>query len=425
MIIYCSGIGGIGLSAYASLQRAAGHRVLGSDRATSALTAVLEQAGITVTTQQDGSQIPADCDVFVYSEAIAPDAPERMAAQQLGIRSVSYAHALGELLQDRRLVAVCGTHGKSSTTAMASQVMVEAGLDPTVVVGTKVPFLDGKNWRAGSSSLALVEACEYRRSFHHFHPSVILMTSVDGDHFDDYGSLDEYEAAYVAFLQKLPADGCVIVHGSDAASMRVARAAGCAILDADQLPEPQTGVPGAHMRANGRLVMALAQYLGIADADAAASLRRFAGTWRRMEVKGTRTDGSIVIDDYGHHPAEIRATLAAMREMYPDRRLVCVFQPHTHDRTIKLFAEFALAFTDADSVIVTDIYDARAFRDSAKGDPALLAAAITEASGRPAVHTGSLGATEEHLRSGGIQPGDVVICMGAGDITGLAARLLS
>jgi UDP-N-acetylmuramate--alanine ligase len=423
--IYCSGIGGIGLSAYACLQKARGHRVLGSDRTESALTRQLESDGITVTTVQDGSMVPADADLFVYSEAIAPDAPERVAAQRHGIRSVPYAQALGELLADKRLIAVCGTHGKSSTTAMTAQVLVDAGLDPTVVVGTKVPFLDGRNWRTGGSDLALAEACEYKRSFHHFRPSIILMTSVDGDHFDDYSSIEEYRAAFVEFLRLLPPDGIVITHGADDACRDVVAAAGRTMIDADTMAEPAVGVPGAHMRSNARLVVALAGALGIPDANARASLQRFAGTWRRMEIKGTRADGVTVIDDYGHHPAEIRATLAAMREAYPGRRIVCVFQPHTHDRTIKLHEEFASAFKDADVVIVTDVYEARAFLDAQKADVPALVQAIATHSKRPTQYSGSLDAVQALLSSSDIlMPGDILFCTGAGDITGLAGRMI-
>ncbi|MDD5469613.1 MAG: Mur ligase domain-containing protein, partial [Candidatus Peribacteraceae bacterium] len=207
MKIYCSGIGGIGLSAYAFLQQKNGHTLLGSDRVESTMTAALSGEGIAVSCEQDGSHIPEDCDLFVYSEAIPQDAPERRKAAELGIRQCSYFQALGELSRDSRVIAVCGTHGKSSTTAMAAKVLMDAGQDPTVVVGTTSPDLGGQNWRKGGSDLFLLEACEYRRSFHHLSPDIILMTNADGDHFDAFASVEEYQQAFVDFLRLLPEGG--------------------------------------------------------------------------------------------------------------------------------------------------------------------------------------------------------------------------
>nr|MBP9750716.1 hypothetical protein [Candidatus Peribacteraceae bacterium] len=210
MIIFCSGIGGIGLSAYASLQKAAGHDVSGSDANDSALVQRLRADGITVSLSQDGSALPDGCELFVYSEAITPDAPERRLARERGIRSISYFAAVGEISKGKTLIAVSGTHGKSSTTAMVARLLIEAGFDPTVVVGTKLRELDGRNFRVGKSEWFVLEACEYRRSFHYLSPSIALVTNVDGDHFDAYKDLAEYQQSFVEFLQLLPSDGPVI-----------------------------------------------------------------------------------------------------------------------------------------------------------------------------------------------------------------------
>lgn len=424
MTIFCSGIGGIGLSAYASLRRAEGHRVIGTDRSDSALLEDLRSQGIEIVLNQDGSAIPDDCSLFVYSEAIPVDAPERKRASELGIPMQSYFHALGEISKSYRVVAVCGTHGKSSTTAMAARVLIDAGLDPTVVVGTKVPELGGRNWRKGKSSLFLLEACEYRRSFHFLSPTIVLMTNADGDHFDAYKDLAEYQAAFVEFLKKLPEDGVVITHGDDADSLRIATESGHAIINADQLPLPELNVPGAHMRQNARLVAALAENLEIPQEKAKKSLLEFAGTWRRMEVKGQRDDGVTVVDDYGHHPKEIRATLSAMKEAYPTRRRVCVFQPHTHDRTIKLYDDFLTSFTDCDLLVITDVYEARKDIETAKVDIKKFEADLQAKSGVMCVYTGSLQDTEETLKKELMKPNDVLICMGAGDITRLADTMV-
>ena len=196
------------------------------------------------------------------------------------------------------------------------------------------------------------------------------------------------------------------------------------MIDADAFPLIPLQTPGLHMRQNARLVLALADQLKIPQDKAEKAVSGYAGSWRRLEVKGTRKDGVTVIDDYGHHPKEVRASLAAVRETYPERRIVCVFQPHTHDRTLKLWADFTTSFTDADLIVVTDIYEARRERDSAQADPTALAKEIAAGSGHEAVYGGSLAETKLRL-SDIVKTGDVLVCMGAGDITGLAAALVA
>ncbi len=422
MIIYCSGIGGIGLSAYAALQRAAGNVVRGSDRSDSALLTDLRSQGIDVFIGQDGTHVTSDIDLFVYSEAVPPGAPERQKATELGIEQQSYFHALGEFSKPYDVIAICGTHGKSSTTAMAAKVFIDAGLDPTVVVGTKSPDLGGRNWRKGASKIFIVEACEYRRSFHFLSPDCVVLTTVDGDHFDAYSSLEEYRQAFVDFFRLMPADGQVVVHGTDDACTAVVAASGRSSIDADVLRLPVLSVPGEHMRQNARLVVALANKYGIDEDVALKSLKGFSGTWRRMEVKGTRADGVTVIDDYAHHPAEIKASLQGIREGYPGRRIVVVFQPHTHNRTLSMYDDFLPVFKDVDLLIVPNVYAAREV-SAETVDVARFVADIAQKSGIEARDGCGLETTEAWLREG-LQPGDVVVTMGAGDITGLAPKLL-
>lgn len=421
MTIFCSGIGGIGLSAYAAIQHAKGHRVLGSDRSDSALLQDLRSQGIEVILSQDGSGIPDDCDLFVYTEAVPASAPERVKAKERGIPSLSYFQALGELTKDAFVIGVCGTHGKSSTTAMAARLLIEAGNDPSVVVGTKVPELGNRNWRLGKGEVFLVEACEYRRSFHFLHPDLILVTNVDGDHFDAYASVEEYQQAFVEFFQRLPEGGKVIGHLRDPQSARVIAQSGKKAIDADSLEPPDLNVPGDHMRQNGRLAVAMAMELGIDEPTARRCIAGFSGTWRRMEVKGKGKHGGIVIDDYAHHPLEIRASLAAIRGAYPGR-IVCVFQPHTHDRTLKLYKEFLASFSDADVVIVPNVYGARPKDGEKLVDMPTFVADIARVSGKQVIDGQSLQATEA-LLSRMLTPDDTVVCMGAGDVTDLAARL--
>ncbi|MEK7590630.1 MAG: cyanophycin synthetase [Patescibacteria group bacterium] len=421
MKIYCSGIGGIGLSAYASLQNAAGHQVLGSDRTDSALLEDLRSQGITVTLRQDGSGLPGHLDLFVYSEAIPEDAPERVKAREFFIRQISYFQALGEFSKDYTVIAVCGSHGKSSTTAMAAHVLTQAGLDPTVVVGTKVPDLGGKNWRKGKSRIFLLEACEYRGSFLHLHPSIILVTSLDWDHVDAYPTPELYRRAYKTFVGCLPQNGTLITHMQDKACADLARESGKNILDADRQKMIMLSVPGRHMQENALLVQALAETLGVDVRSAEQSLLSFQGTWRRMEEIG-ESNGIMYVDDYAHHPKEILATTAAIRQKYPKKRLVCVFQPHMHDRTLHFYDDFVHAFIESDVVMLTDVYEARKEKKGEKADMEKLASDIRGTVEGHVQYTGSLANTELQLRNE-LRSGDVVLFMGAGDITNLARRM--
>lgn len=423
--MYCSGIGGIGLSAYASLQRAHGHKVSGSDSGTSALLDTLRSQGIAVNALQDGSALSPDVDLFVYSEAVPPNHPERTRAQALGIPSRSYFQALGDLSRTSFVIAVCGTHGKSSTTAMAARVLLAAGRDPTVIVGTKVSELDGRNWRKGGGEIFLLEACEYRKSFHCLSPDLILLTTIDGDHFDYYTDISAYEEAFKEFFCLLPAEGSVVLHGNDPASLRVASAAGRTIVNAEVHPLPVLSVPGRHMRENARLVLGMAQVLGIPLDAALASLAGFQGTWRRMEVKGVRWDAVLVVDDYAHHPREIRATIEALRERYPERRMVCVFQPHTHDRTRKFYRDFTQAFRSAAVVVIPHIYAVRTESDTEDVDLLTFLDDVREGSGSTVFGGMTLEETAIFLQEKVLHSGDLLLCMGAGDITGLAQRMMT
>lgn len=404
--------------------RAQGHVVAGSDLAESELLEDLRTQGITVSLNQDGSAIPTDCDLFVYTEALSPDHPERKTAAARNIRSISYFAALGELSAPFDVLAVSGTHGKSSTTGMLSKILVDAGKDPTVVVGTKLPDLGGRNWRAGKSQLFLLEACEYRRSFHALSPDTIVITTVDGDHFDYYASLDDYHRAFTEFVDQLPPGGSVIIHGADPDALKIAEASARNVIDADQHPMPELSVPGLHMRQNAQLAFAAALHLGIDRATILKALQQYRGAWRRMELVGMLRD-IPVIDDYGHHPREIAATLQAVREKYPKHRVVCVFQPHTHDRTLKLYDDFTKAFSDADLLIIPGIYEARRERDAATVELSKLLRDIKDHSGVECRDGISLTATEELLRKDVLQSGDVLLVMGAGDVTTLAHKMIS
>jgi len=425
MKIYCSGIGGIGLSAYAALQKSCGHEVLGSDRTESEILADLRSQDISVALNQDGTFIPDDCDLFVYSEAIPSTAPERLRARELGLLSLSYFQALGALSRDFTVIAVCGTHGKSSTAAMAAKVLIDAGMDPTIVVGTKLEELDGRNWRKGESGLFLLEACEYRKSFLHLVPNVVLLTNADGDHFDAFNSIEEYQQAFVDFLSLAPGDGAVFTHLSDPDCAKIAaEVARVSVHDVDSIPLPDLSVPGEHMRQNAQLVLGLAEHLSISEKTALSSLKEYQGCWRRLELVGTTAAGVPILDDYAHHPREVKATIAAAKEAHSEKRLVCVFQPHMHDRTIKLYKEFLQCFRGADLLLLTDVYDARSDVETERVSMKKFAEDIRKNSGVDAHSIGTLDQVRSHLDDV-LETDDVLLCMGAGDITSLAHSMVS
>lgn len=398
---------------------AGGHTVAGSDRSESALTKYLNENGISVSYVQDGSAIPEDTELFVYSEAIPEDAPERVKAKKMKIKQQTYFEALGELTRDKQLIAICGTHGKSSTTAMATKVLIDAGLDPSVVVGTKMFELDGKNWRKGESDVWIVEACEYRKSFLHLDPKIIILTNVDGDHFDAFKNIKTYEDAFKEFFAKLPEDGIIITHASDTEAKKVAEATKRKVIDADKEPLPTLRTPGLHMRHNGQLVLALAKHLKIETKTAMNALSTYHGSWRRMEEKGIILDDVELVDDYAHHPVEISATLNALKEAHSDRRIVCVFQPHTHDRTLTLWKEFAKSFVDADLVIIADVYDARPDTEHDRVDMKKFVRDIEKNSGKKTLEGYSLEETLGLLKKE-LKPHDLLVIMGAGTVSCLS-----
>ncbi len=424
MNIYCSGIGGIGLSAYASHMRSLGHSLSGSDRQESPLLNDLRAQGIDSTLVQDGQFIPTTCELFVYSEAIPENAPERVEARRRGIRCLSYFEAVGELTRSHALICIAGTHGKSSTTSMAATTFMQCGKDPNVIVGTKVPQMDHRNWRRGSSDLWIVEACEYRRSFLHLSPTIVVLTNADGDHFDAFASVEEYQDAFKEFVQKIPADGALIIHGSDPVARRIASSCTATVIDADVLPPPILSIPGEHMRQNAQLVCTLAEHLGIERSTALAALKEYKGSWRRMENRGMTSSGVTIIDDYGHHPIEIQATLAAIRQSYPTRKIVCVFQPHMHDRTMKLWKDFTTSFHDADEIVLVSVYDARPDCEEGSVDMNSLAKDIEKTSDKPCIFGGTIAETHKVLTEKMLKRNDIAIVMGAGDIGSLADALL-
>lgn len=382
--VHLIGIGGIGMSALARFFLSEGKTVTGSDANDSALIRALQQEGAEV--QIGHGHVPEAAEAVIYSEAIAEDNPERMA---IGERpAFNYFQALGEISRPYKVLAVAGTHGKTTTTAMLGYLLQESGYDPTVIVGSTVPQFDGKNFRKGKSEWMVVEACEYRRNFLPLKPYVLGITNIELDHLDYFKDEADYQAAFEQLKRQ---SEIVVSPEAFGAELRL---------------------PGVHNQENAGLAAAMARAIGLTDFR---PLKDFKGTWRRYEQKEP-WNGAHVIDDYAHHPTEIAVTLKTARAQHPRKRLIAVFQPHQHSRTAAFLDEFAEALNEADLIFIPNIYGTR---DSKEDEARMSAERFVEhlkSKGLSVIHPGSLETTKEILNQT-LSPEDCLVVMGAGDVS--------
>lgn len=391
--MYMVGIGGVGMSALAQWYKASGAEVLGSDRSESPTTHMLREKGIVVHIGQDAAHVPADTQLLVYSDAVSIDNPERVRGRELGIPERMYFDALGEMAEGKRVVAVAGTHGKTTTTAMLGKILIDTGKSPTVVVGSIVNQF-GSNFVAGASDIVVVEACEYRKHFLVFHPEVLVITNVEWDHTDYFKTTQEFEAAF------------------DEARKQAQR-----VITAEEYQKetvPNLLVPGEFNRDNARAAKAAARAIAPAITEAAidASLASFAGTWRRFEYKGKTLKNVAIYDDYAHHPTAIAKTLEAAREKFPGKKLVVAFHPHLYSRTKDLFDDFTSTLATADVAYILPIYAAREPLDPSISNT-ILANAINKKGGHAEAVSG-IDETAEELKK--LNGETVAFTMGAGDV---------
>ncbi len=435
--VHLVGIGGIGLSAIARVLHSSEYRVSGSNQQPTALTKALAAEGITVYVGHKAKHV-SNADVVVISSAIPPHNEEVVEAKRRGLPVVKRESLLGELTANKVTLAVAGTHGKTTTSAMIAWILLEAGLDPTFIVGGVLQNL-GTNARAGGGPHFVIEADEYDRAFLGLHPSTAVITALEHDHPDCYPTFEEMREAFSEFAQQVRADGLLLVCGEDEEARELGQTANLgnrrvATYGLDprwdwQVKGTQLGnhaafevwrrgermgtcalqVPGHHNVLNALAAVAVCSEEGVDFGRAAAALTRFRGTERRFEVKG-QVGGITVVDDYAHHPTEIRATLAAARIKYPGRPIWAIFQPHTYSRTAALLDDFAAAFDDADHVVVTEVYGARE-----KDTLGVSSDDVVARMHHPdAQHLNTMNGTVSTLLSR-IQAGDVVITLGAGD----------
>ncbi len=436
--VYFIGIGGINMSSLAHITYTEGYRVGGSDRTATALTERLAREGIEVFYGHDASHVE-DYDAVVYTVAISSDNPEYVRAIERGIPCISRADYLGYLMTGyRRRIGIAGMHGKSSCTSMCAQVLLAAGGEPTVLSGAELAAMDGA-YHVGKTENFVFEACEYMDSFLDFNPTVAVILNIEMDHVDYFKSMEQIRSSFSRFAALTGKTGYAVYNGDDAevlaalsdyAGNRLSfgiagenltyRAEdirlenGCASFDLIKegtvLCRVCLSVTGYHHIYNALACAAVCDLCGLSPAEIASGLARFGGAKRRMERKGT-LGGAAVYDDYGHHPTEIRTTLAGAKGMVADGgRLFCVYQPHTYSRTAALLDDFVSALSVADRVLMVDIYAARE-TDTLGVSSALVAKLIGEKADCPATFS----AAAEQLKRE-VTPKDTVIIMGAGDV---------
>lgn len=419
--IHFVGIGGIGMSGLARLFLHEGKKVSGSDSTQSAHTEKLQEEGAVISYVQDGTIINDSVDLVVYTEAMPHDHPELEVARALGIKTVNYFEALGMVANEYYLIAVAGTHGKTTTTAMLIDILEEASFDPSAIVGS-LRSKTGSNYKRGNSKYFIVEACEYRRDFLTLNPDVLVITNIEHEHVDYYKDLASVQQAFKEFILKVPENGAVITNITDPNISPILTGLACKVIDYRESLDLtlKLHLPGLHNRANAAAATAAALFLGIEKGVIDAALENFAGTTRRFEYKGDHNNAPVY-DDYAHHPTEIAASIAGARELYPDKKLTVIFQPHTYSRTEELFEDFVEALSKADRVILVPVYAARSEEGYTKTSEHITAA--LQEKGIDAVQFLTLDAAALAVRES-VAKEDVVLVMGAGDISKIAQKIV-
>jgi len=459
--IHFIGIGGIGLSAIARFMKEKGKEVSGSDLSHSLMTEKLEKLRIKIGYCQSEKNISRNTDLVIYTTAIPKDNPELKKAKEFGIKTITYPESLGLVFNDKFGIAVCGTHGKSSVSAMAGLLLDDAKLDPSIVVGSILPRYKS-NLRVGKSKYFIAEACEYERSFRNLYPKIIILNNIELDHTDYYKDIDDTRNAFEEFVLHLPNDGILIINGDDKEITNLklqilnkfkiqnskfkilkfglnetnnVRASNIEFGDGEvkfnvfyndkDLGEFVLKVPGMFNVYNALGVIVLGLTLEISVEIIKRSLTDYLGIWRRFEIMG-KYKNVLVISDYAHHPTAVKATIEATKQFYPDKRVFVVFQPHQHNRTKELYKDFLNSFNDADVVILSEIFDVKGREEGDDQDVSSLDLVkdIKKKSDINSIfYTKNLKETRK-LIDENIKADDILLVMGAGDIYKVAQELV-
>jgi UDP-N-acetylmuramate--alanine ligase len=437
--IHFVGIGGIGMSGIAEILRSQGLTVSGCDLKRSAATDLLGERGIPVAIGHDPAHLDG-ADLVVVTSAVRGENAEVDAARARGIRVMKRKELLGRIVNQKRGVGVAGTHGKTTTSAMIATILEETGFDPTILVGGMLSNFGG-NAKAGRGDVVVVEADEYDRTFHELHPEVAVVTNIEADHLEYYGSFEAIEEAFAVFCAGVRDGGAVIGCVDDPAVARLLASVRQRVIryglgaDAEltatniqyehrgsTFEVPGVGffklfIPGEHNVRNALAAIAVARELGISGHDVANALAKFLGVDRRFQILGDYA-GALIVDDYAHHPTEVRATIRAARQGYPERRIVALFQPHLYSRTRDFAREFGESLSEADLAMVAPVYAARE-----KPLEGISSRMIAEAAPGIEFLDRSNGEIVNELRRR-LQPNDIFITMGAGDVHEVAEALV-
>ncbi len=434
------GIGGIGMSGIAEILLDQKFNVTGSDRAASDNTEKLEELGAKVYLGHEATNLEPDVDVLVYSSAVPPDNPELVEAHKRKIPVIRRAEMLAEVMRLKYGIGVAGTHGKTTTTSMISLVLMEGGVDPTVIVGGRLHGLAGSNARLGQGAFIVVEADEFDRSFLSITPTIAVLTTLETDHLDCYRDLEDIKGAFIQFAAKVPFYGFVVLCLDEPALQDIMprikkkiityglngqadlqavdlvhkqnKTRFLVVHEGKDLGEIELQIPGKHNVQNALAAVAVGLQLGVSFEKVKMGVEKFTGVFRRWEVKAD-VGGIMVVDDYAHHPTEIKATLSGAKSGWR-RRVVCVFQPHLYSRTRDFYEEFGRSFFNADVLVLTDVYPAR--EEPIQGINGELIANAAKEFGHKQVHYVPDKKDVPSFLLQTKQKGDIIITMGAGDI---------
>lgn len=428
MRIHFIGIGGIGVSAIAQYYLAKGHQVSGSDLVSSEITDFLKEKGINIAINLKKFSKP---DLVIYSPAVNEKNPELKFYKKNKIKCLSYPEALGELTKEHYTIAVSGTHGKSTTTAMIALVLEAAEISPTVIIGTKIKEFGNTNFKAGISKVLVIEADEHFASFLNYWPKVAVLTNIEADHLDFYKTLNKIIKTFAKYITHLQKSGFLVANEDDANIMSIipespifgVQKYGKNHPDFEKVKKAMN-VPGEHNVYNALATLEVARIMAVPDSITLKALSKFYGTWRRFDERAGKAGNKKIalISDYGHHPTEVLATLKACREKYPKKKIVCVFQPHQHQRTFYLFNDFVKIFKEApvDKIIITDIYDV-AGRETKKINKSISAKKLVKKVKKEGIIYLPAEKLEKYILEN-LEESDVLIIMGAGDIYNLAEK---
>ncbi len=426
MKIHFIGIGGIGMSGLAKYYLEKGHEITGSDLAFSEITDWLKKQGIKLFMGKHSSgNVTDDVDLIIYSPAVSEDNLELREAYQLQAKNqkveiLSYPQALGKLTKKHFTIAVTGTHGKSTTTSMIGLLLIKAGLDPTVIVGTKLKEFEDSSCRVGNSKYLVIEACEHFESFLNYYPNIIVLTTIEAEHLDYYKNLENVIKGFKKFVANLKENGIVIANKDDENTKKIIKNANWYSLKDKEYSSIKEilKVPGDFNISNALAALNVARILKIKDEISFQVLSEYKGSWRRFEVSQITINNKQItlIDDYGHHPTEIRVTLKAAREKFPEKQIWCVFQPHQYQRTYYLFNDFIETLKQApvDKLIITNIYDVVG-REEREVREKISSEKVVKAVNKDSVVYVAKEKIIEFLKQN-LKGDEAVIIMGAGDI---------